>query len=176
MEEKFSIPMSRTILAVYFLTMGMIAAAVAWSFKAGFLWTAICLIAVAAPLGLFYWYMLYVNTQRASISLDDQGVHIVAPPFLEAMYPYAAITRAFMTELKQDERLKQKEDKRIMRFGAYKSGTYALVNGGEAIILTNRNNVLCLVTSGKYIILGPDGMQRLQESLRKQGINISSTS
>ncbi len=173
MEERFQISMSRPVLVIFFLILALVAAAVAWSFRSGFIWTAICLIAVGTPFGLFYWYMLYVNTQRASIVLTDDGLQIMAPPFLEAAYPYSAIERAFITDIKADKRLHSKEDKRIMRFGGYLSGTYSLQGGGEALVLTNKKQVLCLKAGETYVLLGPNDMQRLRETLQVRGIAVS---
>jgi hypothetical protein len=175
MEEKFQVSMSRTVLVIFFLTLSMVAAAVAWSFKSGFTWTAICLIAVAGPLGLFYWYMLHVNTQRASIVLYEDGIQVTAPPFLEATFPYSEIQNGFMADIKAEKQFHSKDDKRIMRFGGYVSGIYTLQNGSEAIVLTNKSRVVCLMSEATCILLGPDDIQRLIVNLQSRGIAISGT-
>lgn len=165
--------MSRTVLVIFFLSMSVVAAAVAWSFRSGFTWTAICLIAVAGPLGLFYWYMLHVNTQRASIVLDNQEIHIVAPPFLKTTFRYSDIQKASISDIKEDRHLHPKDDKRIMRFGGYVSGTYILQDGSEAIILTNKSRVVRLVSGETSILLGPDNIHKLVELLQSKGISIA---
>lgn len=173
MQEQFQVSMSRTVLVIYFLSMSVVAAAVAWSFRSGFTWTAICLIAVAGPLGLFYWYMLHVNTQRASIVLSNEELHVAAPPFLEATFLYSDIQKASIADIKEDRRLHPKDDKRIMRFGGYISGTYTLQDGSEAIVLTNKSRVVCLVSGKTLILLGPDNTHQLIKSLQSRGIAIS---
>lgn len=165
--------MSSTVLVLFFLTLSLVASAVAWSFKSGFIWTAICLIVVAGPLSLFYWYMLHVNTQRASIVLMEDRMQITAPPFLEATFPYSEIQQCFMADIKADKRLQPKDDKRIMRFGGYVSGSYTLQDGSEAIVLTNKSRVVCLMSGANFILLGPDDMQGLIENLQSRGITIS---
>lgn len=173
MEERFTVQMSNTVIIVFFTAVAIITSATAWSFRSGFTWTGICLIAVAAPLAIFYWYMIYVNPTRASISMDETLLHVYAPPFLDAKIPYATISRAFMADLKRDSRLQAKEDKRIMRFFKYICGSYTMQSGGEAIILSNKKDVVCLESDGLYLLLGPDGMTRFKETLAKQGVKVS---
>ena len=173
MEEKFTVQMSNTVIIVFFAAVAIVTSATAWSFRSGFTWTGICLIAVAAPLALFYWYMIYVNPSRAVITLDDNLLTVYAPPFIDAKVPYTTLSRAFMADLKRDTRLQAKEDKRIMRFFKYISGSYILPGGGEAVVLTNKKDVVCLESEGLYLLLGPDGMKRFKETLAKQGVTIS---
>ncbi len=173
MEERFSVRMASKVLVLFFAAVAVVSFATAWSFRSGYTWTGICLIAVAGPLAVFYWYMLYVNPLRASLVLDDEGLSLEAPPFLEATLPYGAIQRAFVGDLKADPRLQAKEDKRIMRFFGYVSGSCILQGGQEAVILANRSRVVCLEGEGLYVLVGPDGMQRLIETLHKRGIAVA---
>lgn len=173
MEEKFTIQMSNTVIIVFFAAVAIIASVTTWSFRSGFTWTGICLIAVAAPLALFYWYMIYVNPSRAIITMDDDLLTLYAPPFLDAKIPYSSISRAFMADLKRDSRLQAKTDKRIMRFFKYVCGSYTMPSGQEALILANKKDVVCLESDGVYLLLGPDGMKRFTETLAKQGVTVS---
>jgi len=173
MEERFSIQMSNTVIIAFFAAVAVIASITTWSFRSGFTWTGICLIAVAAPLAIFYWYMIYVNPSRALITLDETQLTVYAPPFLDAKVPYASISRAFMADLQRDTRLQAKEEKRIMRFFKYVCGSYTIHSGGEAVVLTNKKDVVCLESDGLYLLLGPDGMKRFTETLKKQGVPVS---
>lgn len=173
MEERFSVQISNIVIIVFFIAVALVAGATAWSFRSGFMWTGICLIAVAAPIAIFFWYMLYVNPQRAQITLTEDAMLITAPPFLEATVPYKSMSRAFMADIKSDSRLASKEDKRIMRFFGYICGSYIMESGGEAIILTNKKEVVCLESDGLYILLGPDGMKRFKETMADRGIKIA---
>lgn len=173
MEEKFTVQMSTRVLLLFFAAVAVVASATTWSFRAGFTWTGICLIAVAAPLALFYWYMIYVNPTRALITLDKNQLTLQAPPFLDATIPYTTIKRAFMADLKRDSRLQAKQDNRIMRFFNYVCGSYTMQSGGEAIILTNKKQVVCLESDGLYLLLGPDGMKRFTETLLTMGVKVS---
>lgn len=172
MTNNFTVRMSHGVLALFFLAVGLVAAATAWSFRAGFTWTGICLIVVAAPLALFYWYMLYVNPSRANIHAGPDELIIQAPPFLEATLPYATITRAFMTDLTREDTLQSKEDKRIMRFFGYVSGSYITTRGKHAIILTNVKQVLCLDNEETLFLLGADELERLVAILSAHGVNV----
>lgn len=173
MEETFSVRISNTIIIAFFTAVAVIAAATAWSFRSGFTWTGISLIVVAAPIALIFWYMLYVNPQRASLTLTDDAMLLHAPPFLEATVPYASMEKAFMADLKADKRLASRQDKRIMRFFGYVCGSYELQDGGEAIILTNKRQVLCVKSDGLLLLLGPDGMQRFKETLAARGVTVA---
>lgn len=172
MEEKFTIQMPNSILIVFFAAVAIISSITVWSFRSGFTWTGICLIVVAAPLALFYWYMIYVNPTRALITMNEGELNVNAPPFINATIPYSSISRAFVADLKRDSRLQAKEEKRIMRFFNYICGSYTMNSGGEAVVLTNKQEVVCLESDGLYLLLGPDGMKRFKETLQAQGVRV----
>ncbi|WP_272699535.1 PH domain-containing protein [Desulfovibrio sp. Fe33] len=167
MASTFHIPMSKTVLALFLLIMTSVAAVVAWSFNSGLTWTAICLIAVAGPLSLFYWYMLYITPKRASITVADEGILLAAPPFASAVIPWASVERVFPVDLKNDEAFKVGKTRKYMTFGGYKSGVVEVKDGKEAVIVSNRNDVLCIKTAERFYLLGPSDLSGFTEAVEK---------
>lgn len=168
MHKLYRVPMSPVVIVLFLLAAAAVAALVVWSFNSGIKWTGICLLAVTVPLGGFYWYMLYVNPSRSEILLTDDGVLVNAPPFLEAAVPWGTIESVFVANIDTDERLAIKETKRIMKFGAYRSGLVTLAGGNEAVILTRSNQVVCLVVKDRYYLLGPRDVEALADQCLEQ--------
>jgi len=137
-----------------------VSAAVAWSFRSGLTWTAICLIAVVAPLALLYWYMLYVNPRRATVTVADEGILLAAPPFASAVIPWASVRETFEADL-LDSQFAIAKSKKFMHFAGYRSGVVELASGREAVIVANRANVLCVRTEDRDYLLGPTDLDAL---------------
>lgn len=156
MTSVYTVPMRKSILALFFIFIMAVAGAVSWSFKAGFMWTGICLIAVAAPLGILYWYMLYVNPSQARITLTDEGLHVYAPPFVDDAIGWSSVSKATSGTLHETP-YKLGEVKRMMRFGGYESGTAALEDGSDAIIIARNRDIACVFAEGKWYLIAPAG-------------------
>lgn len=150
----YKIPMNKLILASLLAFVVAVTAAVTWSFNSGLTWTAICLIVVAGPLSMLYWYMLYINPKRASITVADEGILLAAPPFANAIIPWAAVEKVFAAK-HTDPEFKISKTKKFMSFGRYRSGIAELENGKEAVIVTNQPDILCIQTEERYYLLGP---------------------
>ncbi len=163
MHKTYRVPMNPVVILFFLLAAAGIAALVAWSFSSGIKWTGICILAVMLPLGGFYWYMLYVNPARSEIALSDEGVLVNAPPFIEVAIPWGTIESVFVADLESDDRLAVKEAKRIMKFGAYRSGLVTLKSGAEAVLLTRSRRVVCLVAGDRHYLLGPAAVDSLAE-------------
>jgi hypothetical protein len=163
----FKIPMSKTVLTFFLLVVAVVAAAVAWSFNSGLTWTGICLIAVAGPLSLFYWYMLYITPKRASVTVAEQGVLLTAPPFASAVIPWASVVKTFRVDLKKDADFQFTKTKKYMTFGAYRSGMVEIKDGREAAVVANRNDVLCIQTEERYYLIGPSDLPGFLEAVEK---------
>jgi hypothetical protein len=161
--------MSKLILTLFLLAVACVAAAVAWSFNSGLTWTGICLIAVAGPLSLFYWYMLYITPKRATITVAEEGVLLAAPPFASAVIPWAAVEKTFPVNLATDDAFKIAKTKKYMTFGGYKSGVVEVKDGTEAVIVSNRPDVLCIRTADRLYLLGPSDLPGFMEAVKKVG-------
>jgi hypothetical protein len=158
MNTVYKIPMNKLILVALLVFVTGVTAVVAWSFKSGLLWTAICLIAVAGPLSMLYWYMLYINPKRAAITVADEGILLAAPPFASAVIPWAAVEKAFPAAL-SDPAFRIRKSKKIMQFAGYRSGIVELESAREAVIVANRPDVLCIQTTERYYLLGPTHLE-----------------
>lgn len=163
----FKIPMSKTVLTFFLLVVAVVAAAVAWSFNSGLMWTGICLIAVAGPLALFYWYMLYITPKRATVTVADEGILLAAPPFASAVIPWASVVKTFPVDLRRDEAFKIAKTKKFMSFGGYRSGVVEIGDGKEAVIVSNRHDVLCVQTGERFYLLGPSDLPGFMEAVEK---------
>jgi len=163
----FKIPMSKTVLTFFLLIVAIVAAAVAWSFNSGLTWTGICLIAVAGPLSLFYWYMLYITPKRASVTVADEGILLAAPPFASAVIPWASVVKTIRVDLKKDEDFKFTKTRKYMTFGAYRSGMVEIKDGKEAVVVTNRPDVLCVQTEERFYLIGPSDLPGFLEAVEK---------
>ncbi|XXJ20656.1 PH domain-containing protein [Desulfovibrio caledoniensis] len=163
----FKIPMSKTVLTFFLLIVAVVAAAVAWSFNSGLNWTAICLIAVAGPLSMFYWYMLYITPKRATVTVADEGVLLSAPPFASAVIPWASVVKTFRVDLKKDADFKFTKTRKFMTFGAYRSGVVEIGDGLETVVVTNRSDVLCIQTEDRYYLIGPSDLPGFLEAVEK---------
>ncbi|SKA81827.1 PH domain-containing protein [Paucidesulfovibrio gracilis DSM 16080] len=152
----FRVPMNRWVIFGFFLAVAVVAAATAWAFRSGLTWTGICLIAVAGPLSLLYWYMLLVNPARAEVRLGEEGLHVLGPPFLDLAVPWEAIQEIRSLELNGDHDLAVRDSKRGMKFGGYRCGVFSIKNGETAHVLGNKNQGVLVRTSDTRILLAPD--------------------
>ena len=103
MATSYKIPMSKTVITLFLIAVVAITAAVVWSFRSGFMWSGICLIAVAGPLSMFYWYMIYITPKRATVTVADEGVLLAAPPFASAVIPWASVKKHYPVNLAIDD-------------------------------------------------------------------------
>lgn len=164
MHTTYRIPMNRLVPVALLLCVAAISATVAWSFKSGLTWTGICLIVVAGPLALLYWYMLYVNPRRAAITVAEEGILLAAPPFASAVIPWASVEKTFAARL-DDPAFSVRKARKFMHFAGYRSGVVELASGREAVIVSNRIDVLCLETAERYYLLGPTDLAQFAESV-----------
>ncbi|KAB1441483.1 PH domain-containing protein [Pseudodesulfovibrio senegalensis] len=163
MHKSYRVPMNPVVIVMFLLVAAAVAALVAWSFNSGFKWTGICLLVVTVPMGGFYWYMLYVNPARSEITLSSEGVLVNAPPFIEAAIPWGNIESVAVADLENDDRLAVQKAKRIMKFGAYRSGVVTLKSGIEAVLLARSSRVVCLKAGDRAYLLGPINVDSLAE-------------
>lgn len=143
-----------------------VSAAVTWSFRSGLTWTAICLIAVAAPLSMLYWYMLYINPRRGAITVAEEGVLVSAPPFVNAVIPWAAVEKTFDVEF-SDPAFAVKKTRKIMQFAGYRCGIVEIEGGKEAILVANRPDALCIQTEDRYYLLGPSDLEDFKADVKE---------
>ena len=161
----YPIPMNRSVILGFFLAVAVVAGVIGWSFASGLAWTGICMIVVAAPLALLFWFMLYVNPSRAVILADEDGLTVSVPPFMETKIGYSDIVEFSKINLKTDNPLAPEKPKRGIRWGAYRAGTFLLADGDEALVATNTRHVLRLRTPEALFLLGPDGVDALESRI-----------
>lgn len=169
MASTYKIPIKPIVPALLLVFVVAVTAAVAWCFRSGLTWSGISLLAIAGPLSMLYWYMLYINPKRAAITVADEGVLLAAPPFASAVIPWASVEKVFRGNLKTDPALAVAKSRKIMQFAGYHSGLVELTGGEEAVIVANRPDVLCLKTAERIYALGPsdlDGFVRDVEAAR----------
>ena len=159
MANTYKIPIKPIIPILLLIFVAAVTAAVSWCFRSGLTWSGISLMAIGGPLAMLYWYMLYINPKRAVITVADEGILLSAPPFASAVIPWAAVEKVFSGNLKTDETLAVAKSRKIMQFAGYQSGLVELKSGGEAVIVTNRPDVLCIRTGDRYYLLGPSALE-----------------
>lgn len=168
MTQAFTIPMSRKVLMLFYLFFGLVAGAVAWSFGSGIMWTAICLLAVAGPLGILYFYMLVVNPSRALVTVADEGIVAHVPPFFETTVPWGSITRSYRATVRGEGAMDLGKSVKSMQFGTYVTGEFELPGKRRALVATRNPEALCLETDNALVVLGPKNLDEL-ERLVEQG-------
>ncbi|MEF2144066.1 MAG: hypothetical protein V3573_01355 [Desulfovibrionaceae bacterium] len=166
--QVFRVPMNRWVVLAFVILVALIAGTVAWSFRSGLTWTAICLIAVAGPLSLLYWYMLLVNPARAEILANDDGLMLSAPPFLDLALPWSDVVGAALVNLKSDPLYALKGVKRGMKFGSYRSGIFPLPQGGEAFVLGNSDNAVYVDAGEVKLLLAPSNPGELLQLIEER--------
>ncbi|MBG0789700.1 MAG: hypothetical protein H0S80_04290 [Desulfovibrionaceae bacterium] len=169
MAATYKIPMSKSVLTIFLIAVAAVAGAVTWSFRSGLTWTAICLIAVAAPLAAFYWYMIYITPKRASITVADEGILLAAPPFASAVIPWASVVKAFPANMATDKAFQVVKAKKHMSFGGYKAGQVLVTDNKDAVIVSNRPDVLCIQTEDRFYLLGPSDLPGFMEEVERVG-------
>lgn len=167
MATSYKIPMSNAVITFFLIVVAAITAAVVWSFRSGFMWSGICLIAVAGPLSVFYWYMIYITPKRAVVTVAEEGVLLSAPPFASAVIPWASVEKHFPVNLVTDDDFAVVKTKKFMSFGGYKSGVVEIKGTKEAVIVTNRPDVLCIQTEERFYLLGPSDLPGFMEEVEK---------
>lgn len=165
MAKSYKVPMNKTVLTFFLLCVAAVAATVTWSFNSGLTWTGICLIAVAGPLSVFYWYMLYITPKRATITVADEGILLAAPPFASAVIPWPSVVKVMPVHLEKDEEFHAVKTKKFMHFAGYRSGIVEIKNNKEAVIVANRPDVICIQTEERFYLLGPSDVQDFNESI-----------
>lgn len=159
MGKTYKVPMKKAVLAIFLIFVAAVAAVVVWSFNSGLMWTGICLIAVAGPLAMFYWYMIYITPKRAAITVADEGILLAAPPFASAVIPWASVIKVFPANLNTDEEFKVVKSKKLMHFAGYRSGQVFVKDNREAVIVAKQPEVLCVQTEDRFYLLGPSDLE-----------------
>ena len=167
MQQVFSIPMSRRVLGIFYVLLAVCAGATAWSFRSGLVWTGICIMAVAGPLGMLYWYMLSVNPGRARVSLGEENLQVTAPPFFQTTVPWDAVSRAERVDLRGPRAMDLGESVKSMRFGPYTSGEFTLPGGGKALVSACGGPALGVWTDDALLVLGPRNLDEFENALRR---------
>ena len=103
----------------------------------------------------------------ASVTVADEGILLAAPPFASAVIPWASVVKTFRVDLKKDEDFKFTKTKKYMTFGAYRSGMVEIKDGREAVVVTNRPDVLCVQTEDRYYLVGPSDLPGFLEAVEK---------
>ncbi|QJT10469.1 PH domain-containing protein [Oceanidesulfovibrio marinus] len=173
--ELYAVPMSRLWQVLYLLGVAATAGAVAWSFKVGFTWSAICLLVVGIPLGALYWYMIFYAPSRIYLGMGETSLTVAAAPFAVRVVPYAEIERVFEIDLKnpapENESLKPGKSKRGLKVGSYRAGIFKIASGKEALFAVSRKNAIGLRTSEGFIFVSPSRMQHFREMLAAYGVS-----
>lgn len=164
---EFRVPMKRVVVATYILLLAASTAAATWCFRSGLTWSAICILAVALPLGLLYWFMLLVNPARTRLTLTEEGLLIEGPPFINAAIPYAEMVGVFEAGL-DDKQFKPGKCDRGMRFVGYLNGIFDLPGDITGLVLANKTRVVGVQTADQLYLLGPDRPDELFEGLRSR--------
>ncbi|QJB55031.1 PH domain-containing protein [Pseudodesulfovibrio sp. zrk46] len=159
MGKTYKVPMKKAVLAIFLIFVAAVTAAVVWCFRSGFMWSAICLIAVAGPLSVFYWYMIYITPKRAAITVAEEGILLAAPPFASAVIPWASVVKTFPANLNTDEAFKVVKSKKLMHFAGYRSGQIIVKDNREAIVVAKQPEVLCIQTEDRFYLLGPADLE-----------------
>ena len=161
--QSFKVTMTRTVILAFFFLVILVAAGTAWAFGSGLVWTGICLIAVAGPLSLLYWYMLWANPSRTRLTVLDQGLHLKVPPFFTAEVPWQDIRSVALAG--HDEALAEAEADRSMRFGGYVSGVFKLESGRELLVAARPGRVVVLETESRRYVLGPNRVDEFHQAV-----------
>lgn len=167
MAELYPVPISRKVVFFFLAFVAACSGAAVWSFGSGFLWTGICIIAVAAPISFLYWFMLIVNPSRTKVMVDGSNVLVDAPPFLKASQPLEGSTRAFVCRISSQEEFAGMQSERSMAFFGFRNGVFKTPSGREVIVLARGDDVLCLDTPERYILLGPKDLDGLVAEVEK---------
>ena len=164
----FGVPMRPGVKAGFLLFVAGTTAAAVWSFRSGLLWTGLCILAVALPLALLYWFMLFVNPARTRIIVSQGGLLVEAPPFLKASTELEGC-RAFLTDLGSDLKdapnLVPLEKVRCMAYFGYRAGEFKTPTGKQVYAAARGDRVLCVETPSRYLVLGPADLDGLAEAV-----------
>lgn len=161
MPAMFPVPMSRKAIAMLLCFAAFSAGAAVWSFRSGFLWTGICILAVAVPIIALYWFMLVANPANTRLFVEGTSLLVDAPPFLKASQPLDAVTRAFVCSLKGEPAFAGLKSEGSMAFFGYRSGMFRTAAGRDVVVVTRGDRVLCLETAERYFLLGPKDLDGL---------------
>lgn len=156
----FAVPMRPAVKAGYLLFAAGTTAAAVWSFRSGLLWTGLCILAVAVPLILLYWFMLFVNPARSRVIVSRGSLLMEAPPFLKASTELAGC-RAFVANLKDAPNLAPLEKVRCMAYFGYRAGEFKTPGGKQVFAAARGDRVLCIETPSRYLLLGPADLDGL---------------
>ncbi|TVM16426.1 hypothetical protein DPQ33_12470 [Oceanidesulfovibrio indonesiensis] len=171
--ELYAVPMPRLWQALYLVGVAVVAGAVAWSFKAGFTWTGICLIAVGVPMGALFWYMIFYAPSRVYLGLGETSLTVAAGSFAAREIPYSSIERVFEIDLKnpspEDESLKPGKSRRGLKVGSYRAGIFELPGGKEGLFAASGNTAFALRTAEGFVFVRPSRPQQFREMLAAYG-------
>ncbi|MGE4551853.1 MAG: PH domain-containing protein [Desulfovibrionaceae bacterium] len=170
MSRSFKVPMSGTVLLLFFLAAALLAGVVAWGFRSGFVWMSICFIAVGLPFAALYWYVLWANPARTRVDVLSEGLHVRVPPFFDLALPWGEVRRFSEESWGPSGRLRVKDAKRSVQFGGYVSGVFELEDGREALVaLRRKDRTVCVEADGKVLVLGPSDVDGLLRALESRG-------
>lgn len=167
MAANFAVPIRRRTPLSFLLFIVIVTAATVWSFRSGFLWTGICLIAVTGPLAVLYWWMLHVNPSRTRIMVEEDTLLVDAPPFLKANLPLESVSRAFVADIKAEAEFSGMKSEQSMAFFGYRSGVFKTASNKDAVVVARSDRVLCLETEERWFLLGPRDLEGLAAEVER---------
>lgn len=165
MAQSFKVPSNPKVTAFFLVFAAAVASATVWSFRSGFFWTGICLIVVAAPLAMLYWWMLYMNPARTRVIIEDKTVMVEAPPFYKASIPAESIQRAFIADIPSEPAFASMQSNGSMAYFGYRSGAFKTTEGKDVLVASRSDRALCLDTQGRYYLLGPKDLDGLAQAV-----------
>lgn len=165
--QVYKVPMPAAVTAGFYAATALMATAVAWSFKSGLTVTALCLIAVMAPLCVLYWFMLVHSPAESYLALSEGELLVAARPFTKITQPLAGVQRAYRGELPE-----LKSTRSMQMFG-YVSGIFALPGEKEAVVLARSREIVALETPERNFYLSPKDTEGFIEALSAAGITVS---
>lgn len=116
-------------------------------------------------------YFVTSPTQQDSITVNSGFIQVSTSQF-DIQVPVAQIAHAYVVNL-SDWNVSISSRTDGSAFGSYRSGYFALSNGAKAEVLTTGDaNLVLVLNSGTYVILGPSDFQAFTNSFTQNVLRL----
>lgn len=122
-------------------------------------------ILLTMVLGLGYLFLY--TPSKVAVSLTEENMEVVIPPFFKESWAYQDISRAYIADWTTSEHEDLRPTQRTMgtAIGEYRTGRFQLANGQKALLMVNGTRFICLETPSMFLLLAPDDLEGFRASL-----------
>ncbi|EPR43661.1 hypothetical protein dsx2_2088 [Desulfovibrio sp. X2] len=171
--DVFTVPQTLGVIGGVLLLACGAAWLTAWFYRGGMYTAGTVMLVVFVPMLYLLWFILYMKPSDTRILVGEDGLVIEVPPYCTVRVSADSIRKAYRCDMRKESHLQGLARDTGTSVGGYKAGIFK-AEGREAVIVSRRRDVICLVTDERLVALGPRDLSGLAAALeRRLGLSVA---